>query len=183
MGKRLLFGSEARDKMLEGISLLERAVISTLGPRGRNVCFDRRTSHPVITKDGVSVAREIKFSDPYMNTGASMIKEAAENTNAVAGDGTTTTVLLSSEMCKAGVKLVAAGKQPTELQKGMDAACADLIEKIDNYKMSVRSDKDILSIATISANNDPVVGSIVHQAFSMIGEGGIVDLQDKLLRT
>ena len=178
MGKRLLFGSESRDRMLEGILLLERAVISTLGPRGRNVCFDRRTSHPVITKDGVSVAREIKFSDPYMNTGASMIKEAAENTNAVAGDGTTTTVLLSSEMCKAGVKLVAAGKQPTELQKGMDAACADLIEKIDNYKMSVRSDKDILSIATISANNDPVVGSVVHQAFSMIGEGGIVDLQD-----
>lgn len=178
MGKILRFGTSARAEMLEGIELLERAVIATLGPRGRNVMFDEGTSHPVITKDGVSVARKVKLSNHLQNAGAAMIKEAAENTNSVAGDGTTTTVLLSSEMCKAGVNLITAGKQPVEVQKGMDAACADLIERIDDYKLEVRDDKDILSIATISANNDEVVGGIVHEAFTSIGEGGIVNLQD-----
>ncbi len=178
MGKTLVFGKDARAEMLKGIDKLEKAVIATLGPRGRNVLFDKGTSHPIITKDGVSVAREIKFSDHLMNAGAAMIKEAAENANAIAGDGTTTTVLLASEMCKAGVNLITAGKQPVEVQKGMDAACADLIKGIDNYKMEVKSDKDILSIATISANNDEVVGGIVHEAFTSIGEGGIVNLQD-----
>lgn len=178
MGKLLSFGDDARSRMLKGISLLEKAVVSTLGPRGRNTLIDKGTSHPTITKDGVSVAREIRFSDHLMNAGAAMIKEAAENANAIAGDGTTTTVLLSSEMCKEGVNLITAGKQPVEVQKGMDAACADIIKNIDKYKMDVESDKDILSIATISANNDEKVGSIVHQAFTMIGEGGIVNLQD-----
>lgn len=178
MGKALVFGKDARAEMLNGIDKLEKAVIATLGPRGRNVLFDKGTSHPIITKDGVSVAREIKFSDHLMNAGAAMIKEAAENANAIAGDGTTTTVLLASEMCKAGVNLITAGKQPVEVQKGMDAACADLIKGIDNYKMEVNSDKDILSIATISANNDETVGGIVHEAFTSIGEGGIVNLQD-----
>lgn len=178
MAKMLDFGVTARGKMLEGIKTLKRAVIATLGPRGRNVMFNRGTSHPIITKDGVSVAREIKLRDKLQNAGASMIKEAAENTNAIAGDGTTTTVLLASEMCEAGVNLITAGKQPVEVQKGMDAACADLIKKIDDYKLEVRSDKDILSIATISANNDEIVGGIVHEAFTSIGEGGIVNLQD-----
>lgn len=178
MGKALVFGKDARAEMLNGIDKLEKAVIATLGPRGRNVLFDKGTSHPIITKDGVSVAREIKFSDHLMNAGAAMIKEAAENANAIAGDGTTTTVLLASEMCKAGVNLITAGKQPVEVQKGMDAACADLIKGIDSYKMEVNSDKDILSIATISANNDETVGGIVHEAFTSIGEGGIVNLQD-----
>ncbi len=183
MGKILKFGTEARAEMLKGIELLENAVISTLGPRGRNVMFDKGTSHPVITKDGVSVAREVKLSNHLQNAGAAMIKEAAENTNAIAGDGTTTTVLLSSEMCKAGVNLITAGKQPVEVQKGMDAACNDLIERIDEYKLNVRSDKDILSIATISANNDPVVGGKVHEAFTSIGEGGIVNLLDSHTKT
>lgn len=176
--KILKFGTDARDRMMEGIEELEKAVITTLGPVGRNCLFDRGTSHPIITKDGVSVAREIKFSDHYKNVGASIIKEAAENVNTIAGDGTTTTVLLASELCKEGVNLVAAGKEPVELQKGMDAAANDIVSRIDNYKLQLRDDKDILSIATISANNDEAVGKVVYDAFTGIGEGGKVNLQD-----
>lgn len=164
--------------MMQGIDELERAVITTLGPVGRNCLFDKGTSHPVITKDGVSVAREISFSDHYKNTGALIVKEAAENVNTIAGDGTTTTVLLASELCREGINLVSAGKEPVELQKGMDAAAADVIKQIDQYKLKLRDDKDILSIATISANNDEAVGKVVYDAFTGIGEGGKVDLQD-----
>lgn len=182
-GKILKFGREASEKMMLGINELEKAVTTTLGPSGKNILIDKGTSHPVITKDGVSVAREIKFSDHYKNIGASIIKEAAENANAVAGDGTTTTVLLSAELCRGGFNLVNSGKDPVEMQKGMDAACDDMLKKIDDYKLNVSSDADILSIATISANNDEEVGKIVHDAFTSIGEGGIVNLQDSHIKS
>lgn len=182
-GKILEFGRKASEKMMSGIDELEKAVVTTLGPKGKNVLFDRGTSHPIITKDGVSVAREIKFTDHFKNIGAAIIKEAAENVNSVAGDGTTTTVLLSSELCRKGFNLVNSGKDPVEVQKGMDAACAEIIKKIDDYKLELSSDKDILSIATISANNDESVGKIVHEAFTSIGDGGIVNLQDSHSKT
>lgn len=177
-GKILEFGRKASEKLMQGIDELERAVITTLGPSGKCVLLDKGTSHPIITKDGVSVAREIKFSDHFKNIGATIIKEAAENANSIAGDGTTTTVLLASELCKGGFNLINSGKEAVEVQKGMDAACADIVNKIDDYKLDIQSDNDILSIATISANNDEQVGKVVHEAFTSIGDGGIVNLQD-----
>lgn len=176
--KVLKFGSECRKKMLEGIDLVKQAVVSTLGPSGTNVVFGRGTSHPIITKDGVSVAREINFSDKYMQTGASIIKEAAEKTNSIAGDGTTTTILLASELAAEGNRLVDTGLPAVELQKGMDVACEEVKKALDNYKKVVDDEDDILHVATISANNDEEVGKIVQEAFTGIGEGGQVNIMD-----
>lgn len=177
-GKILTFGNEARKKMLAGIDSLERAVVTTLGPRGRCALFYKGTSHPIITKDGVSVAREVSFSDHLMNAGACIIKEAAEITNSEAGDGTTTTIFLGSQLCKDGVRLIESGREPIEIQKGFDAACNDVVEALEKYKKVVSSSKDILSIATISANNDPEVGKTVLSAFEGLGEGGVVNVLD-----
>lgn len=178
MGKILCFGDEARKKILVGIDELEKAVVSTLGPMGRTVLINKGTSHPVVTKDGVSVAREIKFSDHYKHLGSSIVKEAAEKANAIAGDGTTTTVLLSSQLCKEGMKLASLGYDVLEIQKGMDAACVDVSKALDKYKKTLADEKDIMSIATISANNDEEVGKVITEAFTGIGDGGIVNLYD-----
>lgn len=177
-GKIISFGNEARQKMLDGILMLEKAVTTTLGPSGRCVCFYRGTSHPIITKDGVSVSREIWFSDHLMNAGACIIKEAGEKVNSEAGDGTTTTQFLAARLCEEGLKLVKSGWEPVEIQKGYDAAAEDIIQALNTYKKIVSSEKDILSIATISANNDVEVGKIVSEAFSSIGEGGVVNVLD-----
>ena len=176
--KVLTFGADARHKMLAGIEKLEKAVVATLGPKGRCVAFYRGTSHPVYTKDGVSVSREIWLKDHLENCGACTLKEAGEKTNSEAGDGTTTTQFLGAELCKAGVSLVDSGKEPVEIQKGFDAACEEVLNKLDKYKKVITSDKDILSVATISANNDPVVGQNVLKAFTSIGEGGVVNVLD-----
>jgi chaperonin GroEL len=176
--KVLTFGADARHKMLVGIEKLERAVVATLGPKGRCVAFYRGTSHPVYTKDGVSVSREIWLKDHLENCGACTLKEAGEKTNSEAGDGTTTTQFLGAELCKSGVSLVDSGKEPVEIQKGFDAACEDVLAALDKYKKVITSDKDILSVATISANNDPVVGNNVLKAFTSIGEGGVVNVLD-----
>lgn len=177
-GKVLTFGEDARKRMLDGILALEKAVTSTLGPKGRNVCFYRGTSHPIITKDGVSVSREISFSDHLMNAGACIVKEAGEKVNSEAGDGTTTTQFLAARLCEEGVKLINGGREPVEIQKGFDAAANDVVAALEKYKKVITSDKDILSIATISANNDPEVGKVVHDAFTSIGEGGVVNVLD-----
>ena len=176
--KVLTFGADARHKMLEGIEKLERAVTATLGPKGRCVAFYRGTAHPIYTKDGVSVSREIWLKDHLENCGACTLKEAGEKTNSEAGDGTTTTQFLGAELCKVGVSLVDSGKEPVEIQKGFDAACEAVLNALDKYKKVITSDKDILSVATISANNDPVVGQNVLKAFTSIGEGGVVNVLD-----
>lgn len=177
-GKELKFGQECRNLMLSGINELENAVVTTLGPKGRMVLLDSGKMHPVITKDGVSVARSISFSNHYKNVGVSLVKEAAEKTNTVAGDGTTTTVYLTSELAKEGTRLVASGFDPVEIQRGMDTAGEDIIAALDSYKKVVSSEDDIYNIAALSANNDPEVGKIVSSAFSGIGEGGIVNVFD-----
>lgn len=178
LGKEIKFGSEARKALFSGIDKLEKAVSTTLGPKGRNVLLDNGTNHPVITKDGVSVARSIFFSDHYQNTGVAIVKEAAEKANTLAGDGTTTSVLLSSSLIREGIKLVENGNDPIEVQKGYDAACADILKIIDDKKTVLNGEKDIESIATISANNDEIVGKTVKEAFCGIGEGGIVNIGD-----
>lgn len=174
MGRVITFGSNARHSMLDGMQELEDAVISTLGPRGRTVILDSGNDHPVATKDGVSVARFITFSNHYKRIGASIIKEAATKTDAVAGDGTTTTCLLTTELCKAGNKLVDMNLDAVEIKKGFGKACADVLDALDTQKRVVSGAEDIKHVATISANNDTEIGEIIMDAFTSIGEGGIV---------
>ena len=174
MGKVITFSSNARQSILEGMQELEDAVVSTLGPRGRTVILDSGNEHPVATKDGVSVARFIDFSNHYKRIGASMVKEAATKTDAIAGDGTTTTCLLTVELCKAGNKLINMNLDAVEVKKGFEIACQDMLKALDTQKRVIDSEDDIEHIATISANNDSEIGKYIKQAFTSIGEGGIV---------
>jgi len=181
--KEFLFGEAARKRMLEGINQLDRIVTCTLGPSGRNVLISKGTAHPVITKDGVSVAREVDFDDPYMKAGSDTIKEAAERTNTMAGDGTTTTILLSSELSRQGVKLISSGFDPIEVQKGFDAACNLVLEELDSFKIPVESGEDIEHVAFVSGNNDKEVAAIVREAFEGVGDGGVVNLDTSQSKT
>lgn len=178
VSKNILYGAEARKLMLAGIMSLENAVTVTLGPKGRMVCLDKGKEYPVITKDGVSVSREVHLSNRIQETGASIVKEAAERTNTNAGDGTTTTIFLSSELCKEGVKLVESGFDPVEVQRGFDLACKETLNVIKDYSKVIESIDDIEHVAFVSANNDEEVGKIVRQAYEGLGEGGIVKISD-----
>lgn len=175
-GKKVIFGSEARDKLMDGVSLLERAVGATLGPRGRNVLIDKGTAHPIITKDGVTVARELVFKDKYRNLGAKIIKESAIKTNIQAGDGTTTATVLAANMAREGIRCVAMGFDPNEVKAGMDFAKSEVLGHLDTMAIKISGTEDIYNVAMISANNDPVVGQHIEKAFSGIGEHGIVTL-------
>lgn len=174
--KEMIFGENARKRMLNGIMKLAKSVCATLGPSGRNVMLYKGTAHPVITKDGVSVAREVEFADPYENAGCAIIKEAAERTNTMAGDGTTTTILLASELAKEGVKLVSSGFDPVEIQRGYDSACEFVTEELENLKQEVKTGEDIEHVAFVSGNNDPEIAKIVREAFEGVGDGGVVNL-------
>lgn len=176
--KNITFGSDARRKMLEGIKILERAVTVTLGPKGRMVMIDKGKEYPTYTKDGVSVAREIELKDRLMASGVATIKEASERTNANAGDGTTTTILVAAKLAQEGVRLIESGFDPVEVQKGYDKACQEVLNVIDKYSKTISSIEDIEKVAFISANNDEEVGKIVAQAYEGIGEGGIVHISD-----
>lgn len=176
--KLIKFGDDARQAALAGIAELEKAVITTLGPKGRCVILDDGTGHPKITKDGVSVSREVKSKDPFKNVGIDFIHEAGEKTDGVAGDGTTTTILLSSELAIEGCKLVASGHDPVELVKGIDNATLDVLNALDKYSTVLTDDEDIKHIATISGNNDEELGNIVYEAYTSIGENGIVNVAD-----
>lgn len=178
MGKILKFGIDARNSIQQGIDELEEAVTCTLGPKGKTVILDSGNGHPIITKDGVSVARFIEFTDKYKNIGASIVQEAAKKTNAVAGDGTTTATLITSELCRAGNELVSQNFDAVDVKKGFEAAKADIIAALEKQKKIISSEEDILHIATISANNDEEIGKIICDAFTNIGEGGIVGAVD-----
>ena len=176
--KIIKYGADARTEMLKGIDELEKAVTTTLGPKGRNVLIDKGKQYPTVTKDGVSVARQVFVKDRTQQAGIQMIKEAAERTNITAGDGTTTTILLASELAKAGVKLITSDYDPVEVQRGYDYACDRMIEALGKYKKIVESPDDIEHVAFVSANNDPEVSKVVRDAFEGLGENGIVDITD-----
>lgn len=178
MGKILKFGNEARNLILEGVNELEEAVTCTLGPKGRTVILDSGNGHPIITKDGVSVAKFIEFTDKYKNIGASLIQEAARKTNSVAGDGTTTATLITSELCKAGHELVSQKFDAVDVRKGFEKAKDEVITVLEKQKRVISDEDDILHIATISANNDEEIGQFICEAFTNIGEGGIVGAVD-----
>lgn len=177
MGKIITFDNEARNKILNGINKLSKAVISTLGPKGHTVILSTGNRHPFATKDGVTVSEAISFSDKYEDIGAAIVQEAAHKTNTIAGDGTTTATLITSALCNAGNELVSLNFDATDVKRGFEKACADMLEAIERQKKTIESEADIFHVATISANNDSEIGGFLKTAFVNIGDGGMVSVQ------
>ena len=182
MAKQLVFSDEARRGILEGVTLLSKAVKATLGPKGRNVVIDKKFGAPAITKDGVSVAKEIELKDPYANMGAQMVKEVASKTNDVAGDGTTTATVLAEAIYREGLKNVTAGSNPMELKRGIEKAVEAVVAKLSTLSVGV-SDK-VAQVATISANGDTTIGNIIAEAMAKVGQEGTITVEEaKTLET
>lgn len=178
MAKQLLFSEDARKKLLSGVEQISKAVKVTLGPCGRMVMMDKKFGSPTITKDGVSVAKEIELEDPYENMGAQFVREVASKTNDDAGDGTTTATVLSYALVREGVKSVAAGMTPIELKRGMDKAVKIAVEEIKKNAKPVKGADDITNIATISANNDPEIGKMLADAIEKVGKDGVITVEE-----
>lgn len=178
MAKNILFGASARQKLAKGIDALADAVKVTLGPRGRNVAFERKFGSPAITKDGVSVAKEIELSDPVENAGAQMVKEAASKTADVAGDGTTTATVLTQSIFKEGYKYVTAGANPMDLKRGIDKAVAACVEHIKKESKKINSKKEIEQVATISGNWDTFIGTEIAKAMEKVGTDGVITIEE-----
>ena len=176
--KELKFGSDARHLMLQGVNLLTDAVAVTLGPKGRNVVIDKSFGAPTITKDGVSVAKEVELKDKYMNMGAQMVKEVASKTSDVAGDGTTTATVLARSMLTEGIKAVAAGMNPMDLKRGMDIAVKEVVEQLAKLSKPCADDKAIAQVGTISANSDHSIGEIIAHAMGKVGKEGVITVED-----
>ncbi len=177
-GKRMLFGVEARQKLSAGVDALANAVKVTLGPRGRNVAFERKFGAPSITKDGVSVAKEIELVDPLENMGAQMVREAASKTADVAGDGTTTATVLTQAIFREGNKFVTAGANPMEIKRGIEKAVHVVVEFVKRQAKAVSSKKEIEQIATISANSDTVIGEQIANAMDHVGRDGVITVEE-----
>ena len=182
MAKQLVFSDEARRGILEGVTLLAKAVKATLGPKGRNVVIDKKFGAPAITKDGVSVAKEIELKDAYANMGAQMVKEVASKTNDVAGDGTTTATVLAEAIYREGLKNVTAGSNPMELKRGIEKAVSAVVARLAELSVGV-SDK-VAQVATISANGDTTIGNIIAEAMAKVGQEGTITVEEaKTLET
>ena len=182
MAKQLVFSDEARRGILEGVTLLAKAVKATLGPKGRNVVIDKKFGAPVITKDGVSVAKEIELKDAYANMGARMVIEVASKTNDVAGDGTTTATVLAEAIYREGLKNVTAGSNPMELKRGIEKAVEAVVAELKGMSQSV-SDQ-VAQVATISANGDTTIGNIIAEAMAKVGQEGTITVEEaKTLET
>ena len=176
MAKQLVFSEEARRSVLEGVTLLSKAVKATLGPKGRNVVIDKKFGAPQITKDGVTVAKEIELKCPYANMGAQMVKAVASKTNDIAGDGTTTATVLAEAIYREGLKNVTAGSNPMALKRGIDAAVAAIVGKLG--KMSKSVSDQIGQVATISANGDTTIGNFIAEAMEKVGEEGTITVEE-----
>ena len=178
MAKQLLFSEDARKKLLSGVEQISKAVKTTLGPCGRMVMLDKKYGAPTITKDGVSVAKEIELQDPYENMGAQFVREVASKTNDDAGDGTTTATVLSYALVREGIKAVAAGMRPIEIKRGMDKAVKTAVDEIKKNAKPVKGADDITNIATISANNDPEIGKMLADAIEKVGKDGVITVEE-----
>ena len=177
--KDVQFGNEVRQKMVSGVNTLANAVRVTLGPKGRNVVLDRSFGGPHITKDGVTVAKEIELKDKFENMGAQMVKEVASKTNDVAGDGTTTATVLAQAIVAEGMKYVTAGMNPTDLKRGIDKAVSALVKELQNIAKPVpEKSKEIAQVASISANSDESIGNIIAQAMNEVGKEGVITVED-----
>ena len=178
MAKDVKFGNDARVKMLKGVNVLADAVKVTLGPKGRNVVLDKVYGAPTITKDGVSVAREIELEDKFENMGAQMVKEVASKANDVAGDGTTTATVLAQAIVNEGLRAVAAGMNPMDLKRGIDKAVAAVVEELKAISKPCETSKEIEQVGTISANSDSTVGQLIAQAMEKVGKEGVITVED-----
>ena len=176
--KDVKFGNDARVKMLKGVNILADAVKVTLGPKGRNVILDKSFGAPTITKDGVSVAREIELEDKFENMGAQMVKEVASKANDAAGDGTTTATVLAQAIVNEGLKAVAAGMNPMDLKRGIDKAVSAVVSELKNLSKPCETSKEIEQVGTISANSDSIVGQLIAQAMEKVGKEGVITVED-----
>ncbi|MDD5697519.1 MAG: chaperonin GroEL [Victivallaceae bacterium] len=178
MAKQLLFGDEARRQVLEGVTQLSKAVKVTLGPKGRNVVIDKKFGSPTVTKDGVTVAKEIELECPYQNMGAQMVKEVASKTSDIAGDGTTTATVLAEAIFRQGLKNVTAGANPMELKRGIDKAVEMMVDELSKLSKSVNATEQVAQVATISANGDETIGDIIAQAMDKVGKDGTITVEE-----
>ena len=176
--KQLSFGIDAREKVMNGVEILSKAVKATLGPRGRNVVLGKKWGSPTVTKDGVTVAKEIELEDPYENMGAQMVKEVASKTSDVAGDGTTTATVLAEAIFKEGLRNVTAGANPMDIKRGIDHGVQAVIAELRSQSQAVKGRKDISQVATVSANNDPGIGEIIADAMEKVGKDGTITVEE-----
>ncbi|MFN8589677.1 MAG: chaperonin GroEL [Candidatus Eisenbacteria bacterium] len=176
--KQLLFSEQARQEILRGVETLAKAVKVTLGPRGRNVVLDKKWGSPTVTKDGVSVAKEIELENPYENMGAQMVREVASKTSDVAGDGTTTATVLAEIIFKEGLKSVTAGSSPMNIKRGIDKAVSTVVDELKKISKPVKDNKEIEQVATISANSDTVIGKMIAEAMAKVGKDGTITVEE-----
>ncbi|MDX1567965.1 MAG: chaperonin GroEL, partial [Longimicrobiales bacterium] len=178
MSKELDFDVEARSRLKSGVDKLAQAVKVTLGPRGRNVVLDRKFGSPTVTKDGVSVAKEIELKDPVENMGAQMVKEVATKTSDVAGDGTTTATVLAQAIFGEGLKNVTAGTNPMGIRRGIEKAVEKVVEELQGLSVETKGKKEIAQVGTISANNDPEIGELIADAMEKVGKDGVITVEE-----
>jgi len=179
MAKQIFFDIEARNKMKKGVDILANAVKVTLGPKGRNVVIEKKFGAPQVTKDGVTVAKEIELEDPIENMGAQMVKEVASKTADIAGDGTTTATVLAQAIISEGLKNVAAGANPMDLKRGIDKAVAKVVENLKAQSQTIGNDsKKIQQVASISSNNDETIGKLIAEAFAKVGKEGVITVEE-----
>ena len=176
--KIVRFAQEAREKILKGVNVLADAVTVTLGPKGRNVVLEKSFGAPTVTKDGVTVAKEIELEDKFENMGAQMVKEVASKTSDVAGDGTTTATVLARSIYTEGIKMVAAGHDPMSLKRGIDRAVEAITAELKNLSKPTKDRKEIAQVGTISANNDSTIGDIIAEAMEKVGKEGVITVEE-----
>ena len=178
MAKQIVHGEDSRQAILRGVNALADAVKITLGPKGRNAVLDKKFGSPLITKDGVTVAKEIELEDPLENMGAQMVKEVASKTSDVAGDGTTTATVLAQSIFREGVKTVAAGAHPMAVKRGVEKAVACAVDEVAKLATEVKKGEMIAQVATVSSNNDSQIGNIIAEAMDRVGKDGVITVEE-----
>jgi len=176
--KEIKFGQDARARILKGVNTLANAVKVTLGPKGRNVVIEKSFGAPLITKDGVTVAKEIELEDKFENMGAQLVKEVASKTSDVAGDGTTTATVLAQAIYREGVKLVTAGHSPMEIKRGIDKAVEGAVASLKELSKPIKDHTEIAQVGTISANGDATIGNILAEAMEKVGKEGVITVEE-----
>ena len=176
--KSIIYEQDAREKILQGVDLLANAVKVTLGPKGRNVVLEKSFGSPIITKDGVTVAKEIELKCKFANMGAQMVKEVASKTSDVAGDGTTTATVLAQCLVREGAKLVAAGHNPMSIKRGIEKAVEKVTEELKKLSKPTKDRKEIAQVGTISANGDETIGTIIAEAMEKVGKEGVITVEE-----
>ena len=178
MPKQLKFDEEARASLLKGVNIMAAAVKATMGPKGRNVVIDKKFGSPTVTKDGVTVAKEIELKDNYEDMGAQMLKEVASKTSDIAGDGTTTATVLAQTIVREGLKNVTAGANPMGLKRGIDKAVDVVVEELKKMSKSTKDKKEIAQVASIASNNDKTIGSLIAEAMEKVGKDGVITVEE-----